>query len=200
MDVKIDNIIEKLKKEGVEAAQKKSDEMLSGAKKEAGDIVAKAEKEAKKIIEDAKKEAGTFEENSKLAIQQAARDGELLLKERIQSLFDQVFRAEVDEAMKPDFIQTLILNLTEQWEKDAAVEVTISKADRKNLEKHLLSGLKKKIKNEIYMKASPDFTHGFRIGLKGKDVYYDFSDESIAEMLRAALNPRLKEIVDIKHG
>ena len=50
------------------------------------------------------------------------------------------------------------------------------------------------------MKASPDFTHGFRIGLKGKDVYYDFSDESIAEMLRAALNPRLKEIVDIKHG
>ncbi|MBN2102715.1 hypothetical protein JW835_01600 [bacterium] len=200
MDVKIENIIEKLRKEGVEGAQKESDNILAKAKQQAEDIVAKAEKEAEKIVGNAKREANAFQENSKLAIQQAARDGELLLKERIRFLFDQVFKAEVDEAMKPDFIQTLIIKLTEHWRKSEEVEVTISEAEQRQLEKHFLNGLKKIIKNEITLKASPNFTHGFRIGLKGEDVYYDFSDESIAEMLRAALNPRLKEILDTQHG
>lgn len=200
MDVKIDNIIEKLRKEGVEGAQKESDGILAKANKQASDIVAKAEKEAEKIRSQAKKEAESFQENSKVAIQQSARDGELLLKERIQALFDQVFKAEVDEAMTPEFIQSLIVKLTEQWSKEDEVEITISKSDQKQLENHLLAGLKKKAAGEITLKASPDMAHGFRIGLKGKDVYYDFSDETIAEMLRAALNPRLKEILDTRHG
>jgi V/A-type H+-transporting ATPase subunit E len=36
---------------------------------------------------------------------------------------------------------------------------------------------------------------GFRIGEKGGAAYYDFSAESIGELLSAYLNPRLAEIM-----
>lgn len=200
MEVKIENIIEKLKKEGVEGAKKASDDILTNAKKEASDIVSNAKKEADKIIQDAKKKADAFQENSILAIRQAARDGELLLKGRIQTLFDNVFKQEVAGTMRPEFLKSLILNLIENWGEDSEAEITVSQSEVKELEKLLASGLKKKAKTGITLKASPDFSHGFRIGLKGRDVYYDFSDDSIAEVLRNALNARLKEILDIKNG
>lgn len=200
MDVKIENIIEKIKKEGIEGAQKASDDILANANKEASDIVSNAKKEAEKLIQDAQNKADAFQKNSTLAIQQAARDGELLLKGRIQALFDNVFKQEVADAMNPDFLKSLILKLVENWGKDAEAEITVSQSDIKQLEKLLAGGLKKKTQAGITFKASPDFSHGFKIGLKGSDVYYDFSDESIAEVLRNALNTRLKEIVDVKNG
>ncbi len=200
MDVKIENIIEKIKKEGVEEAQKTSEDLLQKAKKEAAEIVADAKKEADKIIENAQKKEASFEENSRLAIRQAARDGELLLKGRIQALFDRVFRRETGETLKPDFMLTLINKIVDQWSGKAETEVTLSEADLKSLEKLLSDGVKKELKSGIQLKAAQDMEHGFRIGLKGEDVYYDFSDESIAEILKIALNPRIKEMLETNNG
>ena len=39
MDIKLENLIEKIKKEGVEDAQRKADEILKKAEKEAASIV-----------------------------------------------------------------------------------------------------------------------------------------------------------------
>lgn len=199
MEVKIDQIIEKLKKEGVEGAQKSADELLAKAKQEADDIVANAKKKADQILSDSGKKAETFESNSKLAIQQAARDGELLLKSQIRTLFDRVFKQAVSETMEPEFLKNLIVKIAaHSGEGDLTVELT--NKDLKGLESTLLNGIKREIKQGITLKASSDLTGGFYIGIKGEDVYYDFSDESIAELLKNALNPRLKEILESSNG
>jgi V/A-type H+-transporting ATPase subunit E len=195
MDVKIENIIEKLKKEGVEKAQKASEQILADAKKKADQMIATAQKDAEKIVDDAKKQAASFEESSRVALKQAARDGELLLKRRIHALFDTVFKASSGEAMQPEFMQKLIYKLVEQW-SDKDLEIRVSEKDLKSLKKLLLAGMKKKAKTGIELKASADLQHGFRIGIKGDDVYYDFTDDSIAEILRMALNPKLKKMLD----
>ena len=199
MDVKIENIIEKLKKEGVEKAHKDSEKILADARKKADQIVAKAQKEADKIVDDARKQAAAFEESSRVALKQAARDGELLLKRRIHALFDAVFKSASAEALKPDFMQKLISKLVQQWsEKD--LEVRVSETDLKSLQRLLFAGVRKKVKSGIDLKASAELQHGFRIGVKGDNVYYDFTDDSIAEILRISLNPRLKEILDQNDG
>jgi vacuolar-type H+-ATPase subunit E/Vma4 len=64
----------------------------------------------------------------------------------------------------------------------------------------LFAGMKKKVKTGIELKASADLQHGFRVGIKGDDVYYDFTDDSIAEILRMSLNPRLKKMLDKEDG
>lgn len=196
MDAKLEKLIEQLRKEGVEAAQKDADDLLEKARKEADEIKKAAEKEAEKIKEAAEKEADRFRENSERAIQQAERDAELKLKEQLSALFDRVFKREVGEALDRDFLQRIIMKVIEQWSAEGDFQVTLGKKDAEGLEKVLLTGLKKDVKKGIDIDSGAHIEKGFHIGLKGKDLYYDFSDESIATLLKSFLNKRLNDILE----
>jgi V/A-type H+-transporting ATPase subunit E len=200
MEVKLENLIEKIKKEGVEGAQKESEKIISKAREEARSIISDAEKDAEAIIEDAKKSTAKLEENAGLAIKQAARDSELLLKERFTELCDEIFKQEISDTLTPDFLKELILKIITQWSKNPEMEITLNKKDKTALEKQLIKSLKGKLKESITLRLSSDISSGFRIGLKGEDVYYDFSDEAFGEMLKLFLNPRIREILDKKNG
>ncbi|OQX95275.1 hypothetical protein B6I21_06275 [candidate division KSB1 bacterium 4572_119] len=198
MDVKLDSLIEKIKKEGIEAGQKSADEILAEAKKKAAGIVGDAKKEADKIISDGKKQAGQFRTNAEADIQQAARNAELLLKERINSIFDNVFKKEVADSLKPDFLTGLIQGIVDSWAKDSKADVVVNEKDKKQLESLLFKGLKKQLKDSITIRVSNDISSGFKIGLKDEQVYYDFSDDAISEFIKSLINPKLKEILDKK--
>jgi len=200
MEVKLENIIERLKKEGVEGAQHASEAILNKANQEADSIVRDANKKAEKMIREASQQVEQFQKNSRLALQQAARDSELLLKERLIELFDRIFKRELSEILKPDFLKELILNIIKRWSDHPDAEIIVSEKDKKKLEEHLFAGVKGQLKESITIKTSSEIAHGFRIGLKGENVYYDFTDESIMDMIRMFLNPRLNEILDRKNG
>ena len=200
MDVKLENLIEKIKKEGVEEAQKTSEEIISEAKKEATSIIADAKKEADKIIEDAKHEAAKFQAHGEFALQQAARDTLLLVKNKLIALFDRVFKKEISKALTPDFVKELIGTIVEQWAQDSKTEILVSSEDKEKIQTLLFSSLKDELKNSVTIRVSDRISKGFRIGLKGEDVYYDFTDESIIDCLKEFVNPSLKEILDKKNG
>ena len=168
MEVQLGNLIEKIKKEGVEEAQKKSDAILRKAEADAGTMIKQAREEAEKIIADARAQSDNFQKNSERAIQQALRDSVLLLKTRLTDLFDRIFKKEMAETLKPDFLKTLILEIVEQWGKGTDIEITVSEADRTELTKRLFQGLKKEMKDGIEIRVSSDISAGFRIGLKGQ--------------------------------
>lgn len=199
MEVKLDSLIEKIKSEGVEGAQKESSEIIEKAKKEAADIVAQAKKEAEDIEAKAQAKAQQFQSNSELAIQQAARDGELLFKSKITDLFDSVFKRETNATLKPDFMKDMILKIVDQWE-GSAVDVTVNEADLAQLEAVLMDGLSDDVKKGITIKPSSNVAGGFRIGVKDENVYYDFTDDSLAAILKSFLNPKLNEILGAKNG
>jgi V/A-type H+-transporting ATPase subunit E len=200
MELKLENLIEKIKKEGIEEAQQTSDSIINKAKQEAALIIEDKKKEAEKIIDDAKQEAQKFKQNAELAVQQAARDTELLIKEKLTNLFDRVFKKEVSNTLTPDFLNKLISKIVNKWADSPNAEITVAEKDKKKLEDLLFSSLKGEIKESITIKASSNLGKGFRIGLKDGQVYYDFSDDSIADVLKNFLNPRIKEILDEKDG
>lgn len=200
MDVSLENLIEKIKKEAIEEGKQASAEIVNGAKSEAASIVDNARAEAEKILRDAKNQAADLEESAKQALQQAARDVELLLKERIGSLFDRVFKREVGAALSPEFLGSLVGKMVTEWAREGQVEVTVNAADREKLEALLFSGLKGELKNSVTIRASQTVSKGFRIELKGENVYYDFTDDSIADALKAFINPSLQAILDGKDG
>jgi V/A-type H+-transporting ATPase subunit E len=200
MDVKLENLIERIKQEGVEGAQKTSEEMLKKAQKEAEGIVKEAKKEAEKIIEDAKQQTDRMKKSSETDLKQAVRDSELLMRERFSALFDSVFKKEVSGTLKPGFLKEIILKIVDKWLKNPNIDIELSEEDKKELEKLLFTSIKKDLKKTITIHASSDVNKGFRIGQKGEDVYYDFSDETIASLLKKFLNPRLIEILDREDG
>jgi V/A-type H+-transporting ATPase subunit E len=196
MDVKLDNLIEKIKKEGIEEAQQTSEKLLKEAKQKASSIVDQSKKEAEKIIEDGKRQVQQFKKNAEADLKQAARNTELLLKERINKLFDNVFKKEVSATLKPEFLKELIVKIVDTWADSTKIEVVVNDADKKNLEKLLFSSLKGSLKDSITIKVSNEIAKGFRIGLEEDQVYYDFSDNAISDVLKSLLNPKLKEILD----
>jgi V/A-type H+/Na+-transporting ATPase subunit E len=199
MEVKLESLIEKIKSEGVEGAQKESQEIVDKGKQEAAEIVAKANKDAEELVAKAEAKAQQFQVNSELAIQQAARDGELLFKGKITDLFDAVFKRTVNSTLAPDFMKEMILKIVDEW-KGSDVEVTVNDADQSNLEQVLFAGLAEDVKKGITIKPSSNVAGGFQIGVKEENVYYDFSDDSIAAILKSFLNTRLQEILGKKNG
>ncbi|NQT23795.1 hypothetical protein HQ585_00410 [candidate division KSB1 bacterium] len=196
MDVKLNHLIEKIKKEGVEEGRQSAEQIVKDAQAEAKSTIEKVQKEAEHILNIAKKEADQFQRNSELAVKQAARDTELQLKGQITALFDRVFKKSVADTLMPEVMKDMILKLTEQWSKDESAEIILNDTDQKKLEAVLSQGIQKELETGISLKSSGDVSGGFQIGLKGTNVYYDFTDESIADALKQFLKPQLKKILD----
>ncbi len=200
MEVKLDNLIEKIKADGIEEANQKADEIIEKAKKEAADLKKKAQQEADQIISDAENEAKGFEEKSKRSLQLAARDTELLVKEKLTALFDRSLKSQVSETLKPDFLKTLILKVVDQWKENETSQIELSEEDKKQLDPLIQDTLRTEIKDSLTLKVSDRVTRGFQIRIEDGDVYYDLTDDNIAEVLYLFLNPKLKEMLDGDNG
>lgn len=196
MDVKLDSLIEKIRKEGIEEAQHSADEIVKEAKQKAASLIENAKKEAEKIVADGKNQLDQYKTTAEIDLKQSARNFELLLKEKINSLFDNVFKRQVAAEMNPNFLKEMILKIVEYWTKDSKAEILLNEKDKDQLEKVLFSGVKDDVKKALNIRVSSDISNGFRIGLKGDQVYYDFSDESITEVLKTLISPKLKEILE----
>jgi len=202
MEVKLERLIEKIKEEGVTEGRKISQELIEKSKQEAKEIVNQAKQEAERIVNQAKQEATQLKKNAEMTIRQVSRDVVLALKEQLIHLCDNIFKQEVSKILTPDFLKELIIKIvTNWWEREnVPLEILVSKEDKQKLEELLFVQLKQKAKNEIIVRINENVRKGFRIGVQGEDVYYDFSDESIWEALKSLLSPTLLRILEEKSG
>ncbi|MFA6617519.1 MAG: hypothetical protein WCT23_00415 [Candidatus Neomarinimicrobiota bacterium] len=195
MNVKLDSLIEKIKADGVDAANKQAEEILLKAKKDAEEIVKKAKVKADTYQKNADAEAKAYQKNAEVAINQAARDTLLVLKEKVTLILEQALLSEVDSTLDQDFLKELIIKVVEVWAKDEDIEVLVNGVDVDALTAQLKKALGKSLENTIDIKLDKKISHGFRIGKKDDNLFYDFSGESILEALKVFLNPKLAEIL-----
>ena len=197
MAMELDNLIKRIKKDGVEEARKKADTIVEDAENSARKIMLDAEEKRAAIIEKGKKDAATLMQNGEKALKQASRDLMLSLRQKIMDLFDSLVKREISNALSSEDLKGIIVKAIESFKKDQGsnIEILLNKQDKDALEKSLLKGLKEDLKKDVNIKVSTSIKQGFRIGQKGKNFYYDFTDESIAEAFKIFLNPKIREIL-----
>jgi V/A-type H+/Na+-transporting ATPase subunit E len=195
MNVKLDSLIEKIKADGVDAAKKQAEEIIAAANEDADEIIKKAKNKAAQYEKNAESEAKSYQKNAEIAIKQAARDTVLVLKEKITAILEQALLTDIDKTMDKDFLKDLIVKIAGVWAKDGDVEVLVNGMDVDALMAELKSALGNSVKSTIEVKLDRKISKGFRIGKKGDNLFYDFTDESILEALRIFLNPKLAEIL-----
>lgn len=203
MEVKLESLIEKIKKEGVEEAMRAAQEIAKEAQDKAQEIINEAQAQAGKIIDEAKKEADKLKYNSELAIKQAGRDLILRLREEISRLFSNVLKRSLTHTLTPQFLGELVVKIVDQWlpqKETQTIEIIVNDKDKQKLEELILSQLKKEAGDRLEIKINNNIDCGFRIGIKGEDVYYDFTDESILESLKEFLNPTVSAFLDSING
>ena len=197
MDVKLEGLIEKIKKDGIEEANKASESIIHDAREKGELIKEEAKKEAAKIVDDARKEAQKIQANTESSLKQAARDLSLTLKNEITALFDKSLKKKISIQLDPEFLKELIVKLVDKFspKEGIVLETLVSSKDKQKLQKLLLDALGDQAKEKIEIKVSKTIECGFRIGIKGESLYYDFTDESILESLKEFLNPAISSMI-----
>ena len=200
MDVQLQELIDKIKKDGVASAEKEAAKIIAAAEKKAETIIADAQSKAEQIIKNGKNETQRIEKASEEAIVQAGRNMLLSFKDSLIQELDGLILTETAKAQSKDVLAKLVPETVKAWAKNAdasELSVLLSEKDLKALEKGLTASLKAEIKKGLEIKPDKTLTAGFRIGVKNGAAFYDYSAEALSEMFAAYLNPKVAGLMKI---
>lgn len=185
MDIQLQELIDKIKKDGVASAENAAGEIISKAEKQAAQIIADAEAKAESIVNTAKTETARMEKASEDAIKQAGRNIVISLRKSVEDEVNAILNAETAASYSKDVLAKLIPEAVTAWCKNTDakdVSVLLNEKDLKDLEKNLGAALKANVK------VDKSLADGFRIEVG--NAFYDFSSEGVADLFAKYLNPR----------
>ncbi|WP_242523225.1 hypothetical protein [Thiocystis minor] len=213
----VETLIERLRDEGVLAGRSEAERIEAEAKRQAARIVREAETRAQQIVETASQQAETLRKGGEEALRIAMRDTVLRLKAELSDRFsDEVKRLISAEMEQQAFLERLILEVAAKGRAEAgldagqAVEIQLPKAlispeelrrDPLELREGSLSHFVLSLAGNI-LAAGVTFavdqqeSRGIRLSLKNKDVQIDLTDDKVAAILLAHLQPRFRAILE----
>lgn len=196
MAEELQSLLERIQSDTVEKAGKQAEEIVAKAREKAAGLVKDAEEKARQTLTQADTDAQAFAERSRKTLEQAARDLLITVGSGVESLFARMVRDSVDQAMSGDVIAGLLGKLCEAGMKNESLVVSVSEEDKAAVVKYFNAQFADAVKNgKVMIQTDNEIIKGFTVGVKGQDVYTDFTDEAIAEALMKFLRPQLAEIV-----
>ncbi len=211
----VQELINRLRDEGVKAGQEKSDQVLREAQEQASRIVAQAKAEAEEILNKARSEIETERAAANDSLRVAIRDTELKMEAELKAGFAaHVKRLVSVELSDREFLRQIVLAIAGMAAGDKAcegqpVEVLLpqdlfetDERETRLTEKgqgrmrHLVLGISGDMLREgVDLKPSEEISGGIRIRLVGEDLEIDLSDQAISDLLLQNLLPRYQAIV-----
>lgn len=198
MDVQLQELVEKIKKNGVETGEAKAADIIKNAEDKAAAIVKAARIEAESIIKNGVAEADRAEKAAVSAIGQAGRNLLISFRDGITTELEALVRGETAKAYDATVLKELIPSAVKAWIGNNGtndIAVLLSPSDAAKLEAGFTSSLKAELAQGIVIRSDASVSGGFRIGTKDGSAYYDFSADAVADLFSAYLNPRVAEIL-----
>ena len=198
MDTQVEELIDRIKRDGVAAAENSASKTISEAQKEAEKIISNAKAEADKIIRQAKDETERLQKSGEDAIRQAGRNLLIAFRDSIQKELSTLVNGEVSSVYSKDMLVKLVPEVIKEWVKNTSAEdvsVLLNEKDLKQVEDGLKAALKAEISKGLTVGADNSVAAGFRIGVKDGAAFYDYSADSVAELFSSYLNPRIAKLM-----
>ncbi len=198
MDVQLQELVDKIRKDGVDAAESKASEIIAAAEQKARAIVEGARAEADSIVKAAKDDADRLEKAAVASIKQSGRNILISFRDGVLAELTSLVNAKTAASMSGDALKDIVPQAVKAWITASGTEdiaCLLSAEDLAKLESYFVSALKAEIAKGLVMKGDSSLSSGFRIGAKDGASYYDFSAEAVASLFSAYLNPRVAEIL-----
>ena len=198
MEIQLQELIDQIKKDGVETAEAQAAAILETAKAEAEKIIADAKTQADKLMSDAKNENERTVKSGEDAIRQAGRNLLISFRESVTKELKAIIGENVSSVYSDNSLSQLIIRIVEGWasKPDADdLSVILSSDDLAKLEDSLLAELKAKMLTGVTLKANDNVDGGFRIAVNGDGAYYDYSKEAVTDMLSNYLSPKITALL-----
>ncbi|MEO1262454.1 MAG: hypothetical protein AAFZ15_26845 [Bacteroidota bacterium] len=181
----LDQLINSLKTEAIDNAEKEAEKILTDAKQQAQQIVQAAEKKKATVIVEAERESAAILEKGEAALRQAGRDYSISVRNELLDIFQSLLEAETRKAFTPDLMKNAIVKVIENIGGD--VELTLSPENAKELADYIHDRLKSSGKI-VSIVENNSVLHGFTIALKKEGWSYAVSPEEVATALQKYLN------------
>jgi len=212
----VEALLERLKNEGVVAGQEKAESIVNNAQKRAEWIIETAELEAKEILEQARKEERAIKSAGVDALQLAARDAFLKLRDTLLGSFsDEVMRVVGEQMIDKSFTEQLILELVgavrDKSGIDSSEKIVISLPEnvigieelRNNPEElkqgtlsHYTASIAANLLREgVSFDVSDEIKAGLSVRLVNESMVIDFTDETVSALLLEHIQPRFRALL-----
>ena len=198
MEIQLQELIDQIKKDGVEAAEAQAEAIILSAKAEAEKIISDAKAQADKMTADAKSENAKTVKSGEDALRQAGRNLLISFRESVARELKAIVSDNVSNIYSSDDFAKLIIKAVECWTEKPEAEdlsVILNSGDLAKLEKALLAELNAKMLGGVTLKANDNFDGGFRIAVDNGAVYYDYSADAVTDMLSDYLSPKVTALL-----
>lgn len=213
----VDELIAKLREEGVAAGRAEAERIVADARAEAAQILDKASGEARSRLETARREADAYRAAGEEALKTAVRDTVLTMKADLMERFSTDVKRLVSQQIgDPEILQKMVLEIAGRArdradiEDDDALEVVLPEAvigleDLRNNPEELGQGRLTKLvlgltgemlRKGVTFSASEDAAAGIRVKVEDKSVTLDLTDEAVAALLLQHLQPRFRAVLE----
>ncbi len=203
MELQLQELIEQIKKDGVQVAETEAASIVDAANAEAEKIVADAKAQAEKLLRKAKEENERLVRVSEDAIRQAGRNLLISFRESVNRELTAIVGEQVTAVYSSQAIAEVIATAVSAWAKNGDggdIAVLLNSKDLTTLESGILAALKERLLTGVTLKAGDNFDGGFRVAIDNGRAYYDYSTEAVVEMLSAYLNPKVTALMKEAEG
>ena len=195
----LQNLLDRIQKDGVEQAEAQAEKILLQAREKAVAILREAEKQAAETRVGAEKDAEVFVERSTKTLEQAARDFLISVGRSLERVFEDVARETVGAALTPDTMEQMLIRMAEMYVEQGAreshIDILMNAQDRKTLVGILMQRDRELLERGLELHADDSIIHGFKLSFRENHLYHDFTVQAIADSISQLLKPPLREIV-----
>jgi V/A-type H+-transporting ATPase subunit E len=197
MELQVQELLERIKSEGVDKARKEAQAILDEAKTKAESIISSAEAKAAELDAATRLKIEAQENASRLALVQASRDSILALREKVELFMREAIKRSSDELFNSSFLEKILPEILVQMAKGTDIDLSLllSEKSLKTLDSALSARLSAELGKKILFKPFNGVDAGFYVSVEGTSLRYDFSSEAVAEILASRVNARLGECV-----
>jgi len=199
MSQHVQELIDKIKSEGIQAAKQEAGEITKQAQDQANKINEDTMTASDQLLQNAKKDIKKMHESTHMALKQASRDMLLALRNEIENMLKKIISSQVKDSLSSDQLANIITEVikssSEADQLAPDIRITLNIKDLKKLEESYIAKLKEKVKGTIKLKASNDINKGFTISYDAGKSNFDFTDESLAQFLSQYLNSQVSDLL-----
>jgi len=198
----LQGLLDKIQTRGLEKANAERDAILKSANEEAAAMVAGAKQEAEAILRNARTEAANLNSRAESAVKQAARDIILKLDGELKRRITNAVRENAAAALNPGLMSAIIAEMAGNFAKNGGkvteLELLLSPQTLATLGESLRASLRESFSVDPELFADADMTGGLKISINGSEVFFDFSDEAITDLVGGYIGSRLASVIGAK--
>ncbi len=193
MNDKLQELTDRLYKDGVEKARNEAESILADAGLRKEEIIRNAQRDAAAILDKGHKDSEELRSRTESELAMAARQAEGALKQRIVNILsDNVLGSGVQSALDNEsLLNDLIVSTMNAWAEDGSIPdiaLVLSDTKKDKFFDVLKSSLKKQIDEGLKIDFTGRMKSGFLIESNDGSYAMSFTDKDFEEFFRSFIN------------